>query len=146
MTDIKKKIERLDFECLKFKLVTGEGWSLEKADYVENLYKGFLYVCATTSDIIVVPSKEIDDFWHMHILDTQKYHEECNDIFGKYLHHFPYLGIIDNQDPVFVDNFKKTKEVFMNLFGLDISISWEKYQEQESKNIHGKEYQYKKGW
>ncbi len=35
------------------------------------------------------PSPDIDEFWHLHILQTQQYHKDCLNIFGKYLHHQP---------------------------------------------------------
>jgi hypothetical protein len=39
------------------------------------------------------PSKDVDEFWHNHILDTKKYREDCQAIFGFYLDHYPYFGM-----------------------------------------------------
>jgi hypothetical protein len=47
----------------------------------------------THPETTVAPSKEIDKFWHAHILDTMKYAEDCQQVFGYFLHHFPYFGL-----------------------------------------------------
>jgi hypothetical protein len=33
-----------------------------------------------------------------HILDTAAYREDCDEIFGRFLDHFPYFGMRDEQD------------------------------------------------
>jgi hypothetical protein len=40
----------------------------------------------------------VDTFWHYHILDTLKYAEDCQAVFGYFLHHFPYLGLRGEED------------------------------------------------
>lgn len=97
----RKKIFELDLEPLKVKLQSkseGPGWSLEKCDAVEVQYKRFLILCFKYENIGLVPSVDIDDFWHTHILDTRKYFDDCDQIFGRYLHHFPYLGLRGVED------------------------------------------------
>jgi hypothetical protein len=42
---------------------------------------------------VIAPSKDVDAFWHGHILDTMKYAEDCDQVFGYFLHHFPYFGM-----------------------------------------------------
>ncbi|MEO8065562.1 MAG: hypothetical protein ABI643_01755 [Candidatus Doudnabacteria bacterium] len=91
---LENKLANLDLEPIKVKLMDAEegpGWSLKMCDSVEVLYKRFLLLNATHPHI--VPTREIDQFWHMHILDTYKYTQDCEDLFGHYLHHFPYFGM-----------------------------------------------------
>ena len=71
----------------------GHGWSREYADRMEVAYKRFLTLLVTHPETTVAPSKEIDKFWHGHILDTMKYAEDCQQVFGYFLHHFPYFGL-----------------------------------------------------
>ena len=40
----------------------------------------------------------MDGFWHMHILDTKAYREDCQKIFGRFIDHFSYFGIYCNED------------------------------------------------
>jgi len=46
----------------------------------------------------LAPSKDVDRFWHGHILDTLKYAEDCEKVFGYFLHHFPYFGMRGAED------------------------------------------------
>ena len=34
---------------------------------------------------------DVDEFWHQHILDTRKYRDDCENIFGHYMDHTPGL-------------------------------------------------------
>jgi hypothetical protein len=94
-------IETLDLEPIKFKLMDsqeGEGWSREYADKVEVDYKRFLALVVKYPGQTIALSKETDKFWHGHILDTIKYAEDCQNVFGYFLHHFPYLGMRGSED------------------------------------------------
>jgi hypothetical protein len=85
----------LDLSDIKMKLMhkSGEGWSQEHADAVELEYRRFLYLAKKYPDQQTAPTVDVDKFWHSHILDTRKYARDCQEIFGYFLHHFPYLGI-----------------------------------------------------
>ena len=41
----------------------------------------------------MAPLEDVDTFWHYHILDTMKYARDCEQVFGYFLHHYPYLGM-----------------------------------------------------
>lgn len=48
----------------------------------------------------LIPNGDIDRFWHEHILDTRRYVADCTELFGGFLHHYPYFGMrgeVDNQ-------------------------------------------------
>lgn len=36
--------------------------------------------------------------WHAHILDTHAYGPDCEAVFGKFLHHYPYWGMRGEED------------------------------------------------
>lgn len=114
------KIKNLDLEPIKFKLVKESGWTIEQADRVAALYKGFLTLHVLYPDDTHVPTHEIDDMWHAHILDTAKYMDDCAAIFGYYLHHFPYLGLRGESDEKsWQDSFAATRQRFVEICGLD---------------------------
>lgn len=94
-------IRALDLDPIKVKLMDaeeGQGWSREYADCMEVAYKRFLTLLVTHPETTIAPSKGIDKFWHAHILDTMKYAEDCQNVFGYFLHHFPYFGLRGAQD------------------------------------------------
>ncbi|MEM9935151.1 MAG: glycine-rich domain-containing protein-like [Bacteroidota bacterium] len=72
------------------------GWSPDKAKKAVEDYKEFLYISYLYRDKInytIVPSEEVDEVWHAHIMDTRKYYADCMSTFGEVLHHSPYLGL-----------------------------------------------------
>jgi hypothetical protein len=88
-------IDALDFERIEAKLLHGhrDEVRVEEVRRAEIGYRQFLKLAAKYPDMPVVPSEAVDEFWHMHILDTQRYGSDCEAIFGHMLHHDPYLGI-----------------------------------------------------
>ena len=98
----------------------GLRWSLDFATTVELWYRRFLYLSCVYPNELLVPTEEIDEFWHLHILDTQKYHRDCSYLFGQYLHHFPYLGQRGSDDRILLKKeFAKTLAFFREQFGDD---------------------------
>jgi hypothetical protein len=90
-------VQALDLEPIKLRVMDpelGEGWTREFAESIERAYKNYLTVLVKHSgdaeDIVV--SKDVDEFWHTHILHTMKYTEDCERVFGTYLHHSPHIG------------------------------------------------------
>lgn len=94
-------IQALDLDCIKLKLMDaeeGQGWSREHADRTEVEYKRFLALMTKFPEETIAPTKDVDRFWHGHILDTMKYAEDCEKTFGYFLHHFPYFGMRGEAD------------------------------------------------
>jgi hypothetical protein len=94
-------ILELDLDPIKVKLMhvpSGEGWSLEKTNAVEKEYRRFLILMKLYPDEATAPLEDVDTFWHYHILDTMKYAADCEEIFGFFLHHFPYVGMRGEED------------------------------------------------
>jgi hypothetical protein len=91
----------------------GMGWSLDFTKRIADEYRKFLILCKENPDVAIVPSSFVDDFWHFHILDTQKYQEDCETLFGYFLHHFPYFGMRGKEHE---ENLKKAWEETCQLY------------------------------
>ena len=94
--EIVAAIEQLDLDPIMFKLMDpeeGQGWSREKVERMALEYRRYLILLAKYPERTFAPTKDIDKFWHGHILDTMKYAEDCEKTFGYYVHHFPYFGM-----------------------------------------------------
>ena len=92
-TNVLHSIAALNLEPIKNKLMDaehGEGWSQAKADAMELEYRRFLHLMHKFPNESASPTKAVDTFWHYHILDTQKYAADCDDVFGCFMHHNPY--------------------------------------------------------
>jgi hypothetical protein len=90
-------IRALDLESVKSRLMdaeVGKGWSREHADDVETAYKNYLTMLVKYQDDAedILLSKDVDEFWHTHILQTAKYADDCQNVFGTFVHHSPHLG------------------------------------------------------
>jgi hypothetical protein len=88
----------LDLNPIKYKLMKDKDWTLERANRVEPQYKAFLFLIGSKVKAEFVPTFDIDEMWHTHILDTRKYMTDCALHFGAYIHHYPYLGMKDAED------------------------------------------------
>jgi hypothetical protein len=120
-------IEALDLEPIKFKLMDadeGQGWSREYVEKMAIAYKRFLTLLVTHPETTVAPSKDIDKFWHGHILDTMKYAEDCERVFGYFLHHFPYFGMRGEDDAAALnDAGQEMQRLYKQEFGEEIPQS-----------------------
>ncbi|MEX3958641.1 hypothetical protein [Trinickia sp. EG282A] len=113
-------IEELDFERIKSKLLHKHRGAVTEHDVAraEAGYRQFLKIIAKYPDAPVVPSEAVDEFWHMHILDTQRYGADCERIFGYMVHHDPYIGIDGPQDEArLADAARSSHALFMREFG-----------------------------
>ena len=106
-----KKISHLDLEPIKFKIMVELGWSSNFLNKIEIEYRKF-WEMVQKGQSNLVPTKYVDEFWHFHILDTRKYHDDCNLFLGRFLHHFPYLGLRGEDDyQNFMAKGQKTKNL-----------------------------------
>jgi hypothetical protein len=119
-----EQVQALDLEAIKFKLVFdphGTPWSVEKVTQIEILYKRFLVLVGKHPDKYIVPfSEDVDTFWHYHILDTGKYSLDCTNIFGRFIHHFPYLGLRGAAD---AESLQKSFEESCSLYEQEFGVS-----------------------
>jgi hypothetical protein len=118
--EAKSRIDMLDLDCIKVKLMDsdeGEGWDRETVERLDREYRRFLFLTVTRPESIV-PSKEVDAFWHAHILDTQKYAADCEHMFGFFVHHFPYFGMRGDEDAQNLKHaFASTQTIYEEVYG-----------------------------
>ena len=100
VAEMYQAIDELDFGRIKAKLMRGRDGviALREVERAEAGYRQFLKLAAKYPDAPIVPSEEVDEFWHMHILDTQRYGADCERIFGYMIHHDPYSGLDGVED------------------------------------------------
>ncbi|MEU7863455.1 hypothetical protein [Nonomuraea sp. NPDC049141] len=118
-------IDALDLDPIAFKLMhphPGETvMTLAEADQLIAAYRCFLKLCVWYPDAKIVPSKDIDEVWHNHVLDTAKYAEDC-ELIGRFLHHYPYFGLGGPEDEAaWRAAYADTHELFYQHFGIDLS-------------------------
>jgi len=113
-------VNSLKFNQMNNKLINEYGWSKEDISLGNKSYKRYLVLSACYPELKLVPTVKLDEYWHMHILDTKKYMEDCQLVFGRYMHHYPYFGIEGDGD--YANKcFILTKKLFIKHFGDEIS-------------------------
>ncbi len=125
-------IKALDLESVKIRVMDpelGEGWTREYAEGVEQGYRNYLTMLAKYQDHAedILLSKDVDEFWHTHILQTIKYTEDCEAVFGKYLHHAPHIGEVTSADKEKrIALAEKTRRLYQREFGneRDYNAAW----------------------
>jgi hypothetical protein len=95
-------------------------WKREEALRALRLYKNFLWLHKLHPNTPLVPTREIDECWHNHILYTQNYQHDCKHIFGHYLHHAPSQPGED--DAVLMRDYLQTKELYLQEFKQPLSL------------------------
>ncbi len=125
-------IHALDLESVKVRAMDpelGEGWTREYAEGIERGYRTYLTMLAKYPDHAedILLSKDVDEFWHTHILQTIKYTEDCEALFGKYLHHAPHVGEVTSADKEKrIALAEKTRHLYQLEFGneQDYNAAW----------------------
>lgn len=123
LQDVLVAIQALDLESVKERIMDvelGKGWTREYADRIEAAYKSYLTMLAKypsdAEDIML--AKDVDEFWHTHILQTMKYVDDCMRVFGNYLHHAPHVGERSPEDlKRREENADKTRRLYEKEFG-----------------------------
>ena len=116
------RVNKIDLGPIKFKMHYEDGIPIDQLLEMEDLYRKYLVLVGVFPDRTIVPTKFIDKMWHTHILDTAKYREDCLSVFGKFIDHFPYLGLRGEEDRKLLNNsFDDTKSLFLESFGIGIS-------------------------
>jgi hypothetical protein len=119
------RVDELDLDPVVFKLMhPGPGEAelpLAEADDAVGLYRCFLKLCVLYPAWAIVPTHQLDQVWHTHMLDTAKYRADCDRVFGRFLDHFPYAGLCGEDDRrAWQEHFVRTRNLFLEHFHVEI--------------------------
>jgi hypothetical protein len=127
LNEAKQYIDAINFQPIINKLVSG-GWLESDAIATTDQYRKYLFLNVKYPDQIIPPSDDIDELWHNHILDTHLYIKDCDALFGKYKHHYPYFGIDEKSDMNDLNKaFNNTKELYLKEFGEELVATKSQY-------------------
>ncbi|NJN23732.1 MAG: glycine-rich domain-containing protein-like [Acaryochloridaceae cyanobacterium RL_2_7] len=122
LMEFAQRLDSIDFGPIAYKLIHTEeaqAWSYEKAKGAIAQYRQFLCLVYLYPNKQIIPSREVDDVWHTHILDTAKYREDCDLLFGDYLDHWPYLDRSNPEEQLALeDAFAETQRLWAQHFNV----------------------------
>ena len=135
-------IHALDLESVKMRVMDaelGEGWSREYADSIEAAYKTYLTMLVKypgdAEDIML--AEDVDEFWHTHILQTMKYAQDCQAVFGNFLHHEPHVGERTAAD---VEKraamAERTRQIYAKEFGEARDVAWSGHVTKDARGAY----------
>lgn len=110
------RVASLDLDLVARQLMDRMKWTPERTLRAETLYRRFLYLAVALPDLKTIPSEDIDEFWHQHILNTAKYAADCQLINGAFIHHLPATPGVDESTSM-GDYFFETWLAYETLFG-----------------------------
>jgi hypothetical protein len=117
------RISNIDLQLIENDLIRTLGWSHSKCEDIIAEYKKFMYLCITNTDKTksLIPSKDVDEVWHAHILRTEKYVSDCHIAGKQYIHHSPTPSDAPPANPSEFEN--GTKYLYEKVFGT-LPQSW----------------------
>jgi hypothetical protein len=92
LTSATVAIATLDLSMVAQRLST-KGWDEERIAAATSGYKAFLTDVQNGGDLR--PESDVDAVWHEHILHTKRYAQDCESIFGAFVHHDPEPAAVD---------------------------------------------------
>lgn len=93
-----KDICLFNLECEKAYLIRSFHYKEEHATEMEVEYRKFMFLRIQHVDEVLPMSKDVDDFWHVHVMNTRNYHffiETCAN--GIFIHHRPTISDEENK-------------------------------------------------
>ena len=81
------RVACMDLSPVVMQLVNYKGWTEERARAAEHRYRRFFYLKATMPEGKASPIPEVDEFWHQHIINTERYGPDCQSVAGRFFHH-----------------------------------------------------------
>lgn len=112
------KVESLQLSDVMERVKYNTGMDEEMALKAENLYRKFLKLKALYPTQTLVPPKLADEVWHEHIMSTEQYMQDCEQLFGEFLHHK-----IDLNEEKMQQAWQKSQHLYQKEFGIDLIAS-----------------------
>lgn len=120
-----QRVKLLDLSPIAYQLMqskSGPQWTQPQTVQAITHYIAFLGLIDRYRHFQLAPTHEIDTVWHQHILDTSKYAADCQLLFGRFVHHFPYFGTRNQEDQRRLYQASvRTQVLLCQHFGIDLS-------------------------
>lgn len=119
-----KKICEFDFTRERLMLINRLGYNSEVAVAMEQEYRKYLFLRIMHPDQRLPMSKDVDDFWHMAVMNTRNYHRFCAEVAaGHFIHHGPTISEEENM-ALMPDYLNGTIVRYTQYFGQPDSLFW----------------------
>ena len=97
-------------------------WPESLAKHCVELYRRFLWLHHQYPQEKLVPTRDIDECWHIHILNTKQYAQDCETLFGHYFHHQPADPANETEIENLQQQFERTQQLYLTEFGEELTV------------------------
>lgn len=107
----------LDLRKVKTRLTDPKKHNMNDADAERAItnFKRFFFLCGV-EDAPIVPTEEVDQVWHEYLLFTTEYHNTCQTLFNRFIHHEPSMGTAEENRKLH-RAAERTKRLYVKHFG-----------------------------
>jgi hypothetical protein len=91
-------------------------WSQEQREQSLRRYQMWLLLKQKNPQSRLAPTRDIDEFWHLHMLSPVAYHRDCMNLFGRLLDHDGGFGKGPDELPQLQEVFNQTAEMWEKEF------------------------------
>lgn len=114
-------IRNIDFSQEKRYMVNKQKVNHETAERLEEEFKRFLILCAVHRDSFPI-SKPVDEFWHVALLDSEKYARMEKDVGRRFIHR---MTLSDEDDQKLLPlYYERTLPRYSQAFGEPANDMW----------------------
>ena len=119
--ELLSRIEAFKFDAgapgLSFagRLAKDNGWGMLYAARVIEEYRKFAFLMVAAGHM-AVPSDQVDQAWHQHVLYTRSWSDFCKDVLQQPVHHEPTKGGVEEQSR-FKADYEQTVQSYRRFFG-----------------------------
>jgi hypothetical protein len=138
--ELLERIERFSFDegapALSFvtRLARDNGWTELYAVRVLKEYQRFAFLIVAAGHM-TVPSDEVDQAWHQHILFTKSWAEFCRNVLRKKVNHEPARAGASDGDR-FKAGYEQTIDSYRNFFGEPPTDIWPEAAVRFGSDLH----------
>ncbi len=113
--------ESLDLIRCKMSNSSEFGLDSEGVEACIEEYRRFLILKMENPGVKLAPTSLMDKAWHIHILDTRRYAEDCEVMFGRFLHHHPSYNGVESEErgDVLIRASERMASLYSHRFGHD---------------------------
>ena len=112
-------VRSIPLDRQRVRIVAKHGLTDEEAEKWLDEYRKWVALRRCFEGAYMVPTAVVDEVWHEHIVDTRRYTDFCERVFGRYLHHEPIIDPSENQSKSAKQAFTFTKQMWAKCFGSD---------------------------
>lgn len=113
--DLDPDVARIDLSRIRYQLTQAPEAVMSAVEWseAETLYLRFLMLKKLYPLQLLVPPRPALDLWQSHILDTRAYRADCDTAFGRFIDHYPCLGM---NGPAEQRELEYAQQLYMGLY------------------------------